>query len=490
MHGVNQPQHCDEVQGKAWLAKYISAEAVLCGNKEESPESSSVVCYGYPLKNRGLACVTTNMVLDTNSFMGSAVAFGQTDHQRYLPAGNSNSVQLSCSISRDAAFQNLVHDQLPWFKQAKSVISAAQIQTSCLHAVQHPVMFVSRLDPTNPYHHTQTLVQTFLSLAVVAQNTTYDQLQVIIADHFAAGPFIEIWNRLSRPHPVVKLPSNKFAEPTCFAKSIQAQYCSPGESFLGLEGIGVERTCPSLLLMAFAHWQRHLFQELLPMPEQLEYQKLGGLEAKLTGVQNSILHRRLNVVWLSRQWFGKGMRAGGGLTGWQAQRQLAYDIEKKAILAMQEAVADWNNAACAPPVFGWWQQPKVVPPQQGCKQTNVSFDFHVSTSASHVFSYKPQLTNRIKQAIELSVLDLSPDQVLLLTRTAVLIGTHGAALTNQIWMRPHRGAVVEVFHGGNYHYRNMAFELGHKHFMAHGYNGAELKSLTMQAMDHVAGRYE
>lgn len=83
---------------------------------------------------------------------------------------------------------------------------------------------------------------------------------------------------------------------------------------------------------------------------------------------------------------------------------------------------------------------------------------------------------------------MSPDQAVLLSRTAVLIGTHGAALTNQFWMRPHRGAVVEIFHGGNYHYRNMAYELGHRHFAVHGYNG-DLTLALKQAMDHVATRY-
>ena len=68
------------------------------------------------------------------------------------------------------------------------------------------------------------------------------------------------------------------------------------------------------------------------------------------------------------------------------------------------------------------------------------------------------------QAVELSLEDLYPEQLLLLTRTAVLVGVHGAALTNQIWMRPHRGAVVESMAGSNYHYVKMAFELGHKHF--------------------------
>ena len=59
----------------------------------------------------------------------------------------------------------------------------------------------------------------------------------------------------------------------------------------------------------------------------------------------------------------------------------------------------------------------------------------------------------------------------------------------QVWMRPHKGAVVEVWHGGNYHYRNMAHMLGHQHWHVQGYNPSALREAVIAAMDHVAGRY-
>jgi hypothetical protein len=92
--------------------------------------------------------------------------------------------------------------------------------------------------------------------------------------------------------------------------------------------------------------------------------------------------------------------------------------------------------------------------------------------------------------VELSVEDLYPDQVVLLTKTAVLVGVHGAALTNMVWMRPHRGALVEFGAGGNFHYVNMAAELGHRHLRLDG--GPDVGALTdvvQQAMDHVSSRY-
>lgn len=85
--------------------------------------------------------------------------------------------------------------------------------------------------------------------------------------------------------------------------------------------------------------------------------------------------------------------------------------------------------------------------------------------------------------------DLHPDQLFVLTRTAVLVGIHGAALNNLLWMRPHRGAVVEFGAGGYFHYRNMAFELGHQHFRVSEGDPDLLASALVQAMDHVSSKY-
>jgi hypothetical protein len=72
------------------------------------------------------------------------------------------------------------------------------------------------------------------------------------------------------------------------------------------------------------------------------------------------------------------MKAGGGLTGWQASRDISHETEDAIVKGLELAVLEWNLAACAPPVFGWWQKPRPVPPSTGCKPTNVSFNFRVS----------------------------------------------------------------------------------------------------------------
>lgn len=145
--------------------------------------------------------------------------------------------------------------------------------------------------------------------------------------------------------------------------------------------------------MAFAHWQRYLFLEALPPAEQAELFNPALLAAAsvpaaaatpppaATAAANkagsAAGHRRLNVVWLSRTWFGRNMGAGGGLNSWQQQRQVPHETESQVVRALEQAVLDWNSRACAPPVFGWWQMPHDVPAQAGCTPTNVTFDFRV-----------------------------------------------------------------------------------------------------------------
>lgn len=91
------------------------------------------------------------------------------------------------------------------------------------------------------------------------------------------------------------------------------------------------------------------------------------------------------------------------------------------------------------------------------------------------------------QVAELSLMELYPSQVLMFAKTAVLVAAHGAALTNMVYMRPHKGAVVELWYG-NYHYVNQAHMLGHKHVRATP-DAASVTSAVLEALEHVSSRY-
>lgn len=117
-------------------------------------------------------------------------------------------------------------------------------------------------------------MQAFLTLGVLAERgQTFSELQIVLADHFQRGPLIHIWERVSHTHPVVRLADSQFQGSTCFQRSVHAHYANPGTAFVGYEGVGVEHTCPSTLLMAAAQWQRHLFTPLL---SELDRQELEG----------------------------------------------------------------------------------------------------------------------------------------------------------------------------------------------------------------------
>lgn len=211
--------------------------------------------------------------------------------------------------------------------------------------------------------------------------------QVLLADHFVEGPYIEIWRRLSFPYPVKPVSDMVSGQAaTCFQNAILAHYALPNNAFLGYEGVGQEFDCPSTLLMAVSHWLRYLLMDssvlpsLKPLSEPAALKRAEQLLAVPPG------HQQLKVVFVSRSWFERGMLAGGGLTSWQQQRVMPPDTEHTVIKAIQDAVHQWNMQACVPPVFGWWQVPQAKPPSQGCKKTNVTFNFQVCCDVMPLFT--------------------------------------------------------------------------------------------------------
>ena len=66
---------------------------------------------------------------------------------------------------------------------------------------------------------------------------------MILADHFGDGNFLEIWRRLSHPHPVLSLrgPELSGSGPKCFRASVESHYASPAEVFLGHDAEGRRR---------------------------------------------------------------------------------------------------------------------------------------------------------------------------------------------------------------------------------------------------------
>lgn len=183
-------QDCNARLGRAFLQKFTDASGTICGGEDGAV--SRVDCFAYPVEQKGLACIASNLLLDGNGFMGKGPAIGAGEHSAYLPEGGSGTVNLGCRIKdplnkHGAVTQQLHTEQQPWLQKAYRQVDAESIQNQCQepgvsHA--HPVLFISRLDPTNPYHHTQSVVQAFLTLAALSNANQTAVLQDLQARVF------------------------------------------------------------------------------------------------------------------------------------------------------------------------------------------------------------------------------------------------------------------------------------------------------------------
>jgi hypothetical protein len=198
--GTEVSESCQRSHGAAFVDRFRSTCKVLCGKGPTMPAQgqqqhqqvqtspmSQVDCCTYPVDHgSGLACRSANIVLNTTAFMGFPPPEGEPSHAGYLPRGTPGSVQLQCHMPhlttpiaqghkgradsaagagpaaanrRMASMDRQLHsEQLPWFTTAVQQEEPRVIHDSCSSGgdvISHPVMFVTRLDPTNPYHHTQ-----------------------------------------------------------------------------------------------------------------------------------------------------------------------------------------------------------------------------------------------------------------------------------------------------------------------------------------------
>jgi hypothetical protein len=201
-------------------------------------------------------------------------------------------------------------------------------------------------------------------------------MQVILADKFGDGSFSQMWQRLSHPYPVMQLPqAMPDGKHLCFKEAIHSHYCLPDDGLTDKHGQARRTsTCLSTIMLGMAHWQRSLFGGPTSITDLRKWDTHSNVDPTLPGAG----HRRLKVTFASRSWFSRGMRAGAGLTGWQASRDLSPQQEVAIIAGLQKAVGDWNARACVRPSFGWWQNDMASPMQQeSCRPSNVSFELQV-----------------------------------------------------------------------------------------------------------------
>ncbi|KAF6258335.1 hypothetical protein COO60DRAFT_1133520 [Scenedesmus sp. NREL 46B-D3] len=367
-----------------------------------------------------------------------------------------------------------------WLVQAPQFdVPAAEQQRACSQGrvVQHPVLFLMRVDPENAFHNLEAVVSVFAALATLQLKPQHylGGLEVVIADDRLPGYFSAVWQRLSHPHRLRVLREQPFPDGTCFATALLAPYTAHTQSLLTYKaGTADEVLCESAVLHATSLWLRHLFRDLLPTrlhptasthtsdtirsttgstsevsqqgttssssDSEADSDSSSGMSssegisgprswrsswyrygaaaaADLAPLQPSPTQSPLQLQQLRLLWLSRSRyerQHEHQLSAWQRARQVPASEQAQLLLELQRAVLRWNEQTCLP------GQPT------NCSSRTVAFSLQVA---------------------ELSELPFYPDQISLLMRTGVLMGVHGAGLANQVFMKPRLGAVVEALPG-------------------------------------------
>jgi hypothetical protein len=177
-HGVNVSGPCLKQIGDGVLHSFRTARSWECQGDHAHAYTSSVQCRDYPLQP-GMACSSRMLVIhNATGFMGPP-ARAVPGHTQFVPSGGRRSVVLSCSPS--AATSGYTTELLPWFKSALHKVEPSAMRDLCTPGaglVDHPVLFVTRLDPTNPYHHMLTVLHVYMSLAALGSSPAPKQVRM------------------------------------------------------------------------------------------------------------------------------------------------------------------------------------------------------------------------------------------------------------------------------------------------------------------------
>jgi hypothetical protein len=165
---------CSADYGEQYLRRWNKLQDSYCNSSSTSEalsagSSSSVTCHAHPEADL-TTCVARNLVLQS-----SAAFLGRKDGIAGLPNPAAGSIRLSCKQTADAkAFlrgrlQSNEGSRM-WLVQAPQFnVPAAEQQQACStgRIIQHPVLFLMRVDPENAFHNLETLVAVFAALATL-----------------------------------------------------------------------------------------------------------------------------------------------------------------------------------------------------------------------------------------------------------------------------------------------------------------------------------
>ncbi|KAJ9522958.1 hypothetical protein QJQ45_023757, partial [Haematococcus lacustris] len=483
-------QACDATMGDGLLHDWRSNHAELCKPSCDSPAPSGLEPQGGVLgpsvvstrftptrphvDHRSwdfIASVMHNVQLTSSfAFLGQPSSHKGAASQGYYPAPLPGAFRAACQMCKGSpAYKAVEGDSV----HSMVLVRGMDAQggdgppLQCSSIVLHPVIFVirpvcllpqSRQDVSNAFHHLEDVVNGLFSLmALELPEVNSTGVQVVLADFYPVAAFDKIWRRLSHPWPLRRLRTQPFPPNTCFRQVIVHRL---GErSLLCHTGVGHPLPCRSTLLTATSLLLRSMFpyhlgrQQLVTQPpsfpapapplpafakEQLHI--LGPAGQPSWQQQDMSMWGRIvggpvvvkYVLWISRRNYEA--LQGARLNGWQAQRR--FHNEDELLLAMHKAIMDWNAQAC----FRSQSKGRLRSGRRALEACRESF-----------VSYR-------LEEVELSDVPF-PQHLGPIGRASIMVGVHGAALANVIFMQPGSSALLEIMLNsiGNYHYHNLCW---------------------------------
>ncbi|KAG2485951.1 hypothetical protein HYH03_015395 [Edaphochlamys debaryana] len=437
-------RNCDDKFGQGYINRWKASRKDVCtGGK------STFTCYEHPPHDHGsnigsLFCTATNLVLaKTEDFLGDVLTKGA----RY-PTPKKGSAQVACKLnvpwSRDQ-----VADQHSdrWLHDALDEVPEAQLDAACsdpARTVDYPVYFVTRMDPTNAFHHFEEVVNFFSALLMYDDKELLKKqgITIVAFDGAPKGFFLELWRRIAYPYRIRFLRERPYPENTCFKQVLIA--AMPHRSLYTHFWPGQRTGCRSAVMTGVITWAQELMSDARPEAYSWPDGQHRQNEATVVG----------RVTWVSRKHFETANRHS--FTSWQAQRVIGN--EDALVPRLAAAVQEWNSRSC------------LRNPGGGCRKEPVYFEFGTMELGDHRWY---------------------PDQLQILARTSVLMAVHGAGCFNEVWLRRSTSTMIEVLHNsaGNHHYANIAAMIGLPYIdMGSAHDPDTLAARLTQAMDETAVR--
>ncbi|WVQ77816.1 hypothetical protein IAR50_007506 [Cryptococcus sp. DSM 104548] len=366
-------------------------------------------------------CVSTNM----RTVVG--------EEKRYRAVG--------CRVTDDGMKLNNEMDREKFIGTSAESLDVDDKRGDCKERIEHTMVLIPRQDQWNPFHVSEDLITTMVSLFISARTAPHlinTRMQLVFTDNFDMdrNHFTPLWDRIGAWAPR-RLRLDPWNEGECFTNAIHS--VGAGASLLSAMGVGSSYTCASTITWAASHYYRHLFGLLPP-----------SLSAA-TNEQSSDRRKPINLLWLSREKLDRYAQSHNDWSTWRGVRHI--NNEKEFISTIREGMKSLcEEGSESAAMFG----------DAGCVFEDARDT--PETWASTTLLPSDPVPIRFA-AIDPSVHALET-QIHYTGHASILLSPHSGAAGLSLFLPPGEGVIVELQVDsvvGNYHFEHMAKEMGHRY---------------------------